>query len=62
MSTVTLLTAALQASDDGLTFREIVDSLPTDPAAVFTIMLVVGSVALVLWAGRGSGGKGGRPA
>lgn len=62
MSTVTLLTAALQASDDGLTFRELVDSLPTDPAAVFTIMLVVGSVALLLWAGRGSGGKGGRPA
>jgi hypothetical protein len=62
MSTVTLLTAALQASDDGLTLREIVDAVPTDPAAIFTILLVVGSVALVLWAGRGSSGKGGRPA
>lgn len=62
MYPVTLLAAALQASDDGLTFREIVAGLPTDPAAIFTILLVVGSVALVLWAGRGSGGKGGRPA
>lgn len=58
MSTVTLF-AAVQASDDGLTLGDIVANLPTDPAAIFTLLLVFGSLALVLWAGRGSGGKGG---
>lgn len=60
MSMVSLLTAALQASDDGLTWAELASNLPTDPAAVFTLLLVFGSVALVIWAGRGPKNKGGR--
>jgi hypothetical protein len=49
------------ASDDGLTLRNILGALPTDPASIFVILLLAGSLALVLWAGRPKG-KGGRPA
>jgi hypothetical protein len=62
MSTVSLLTAALQSSDDGLTMAEIISDLPTDPAAIFTLVLVIGAVALVIWSGRGPKNKGGRAA
>ncbi|MDH3205492.1 MAG: hypothetical protein OEO79_02715 [Gemmatimonadota bacterium] len=39
--------------------HRIVQALPTDPASLFVIALLVGSAVLVLWAGRP---KGGRPA
>ena len=55
--------AALQSTtDDGLTFSAVLESIPTDPASVFTILLLVASVAIVLWFGRPKGGKGGKPA
>ena len=54
--------ALLQASDEGLTFGDLIAAIPTDPASVFTLLLLLGSVALVLWYGRPRGGKGGRPA
>ena len=54
--------AAAQAADDGLSFGEILADLPTDPASIFTLALLIGSLALVLWFGRPRGGKGGRPA
>jgi hypothetical protein len=61
MSFTTLSLIALQSTGDGLTLRDLLDSLPTDPASVFTIALLVGSALLVLWAGRPKG-KGGRQA
>lgn len=53
---------ARASANDGLSFREIVESLPTDLASVVTLVLVLGSLALVIWAGRPRGGRGGRPA
>lgn len=62
MSTHTILRNVLQSSSgEGLTLREIVSDLPSDPASLFTIVLFVGAVVFVLWAGR-SGGQGGKPA
>ncbi|HUF76355.1 MAG TPA: hypothetical protein VMM35_08755, partial [Longimicrobiales bacterium] len=48
--------------DGGLTFGEVLGAIPTDPASIFTVLLLVGSVGLVLWFGRPKGGKGGKPA
>ena len=70
MSTYSILTAlaapaAAQAADEGLSFGEILSDLPTDPASIFTVLLLVGSLLLVLWFGRpkgGKGDKGGKPA
>lgn len=51
--------ATLQSTaDEGLTLSEVLDSIPTDPASIFTILLLVGSVGLVVWFGRPKGGKG----
>ena len=59
-----IITAALwQSTDDGLTLREVVDNIPTDPASVTVSLLLMASLAFVLWSGsRGSrpGGRGGR--
>lgn len=51
----------MSATEDGLTLREVVADLPSDPASLFTIALFLGAVIFVLWSGR-SGGQGGRPA
>ena len=50
------LLAVQSSTDDGLTFHEVVDQIPTDPVTIFTLLLVFGSVTLVLWAGRNKGG------
>jgi len=41
---------------DGLTFSEILDNLPTDPASLVVLALVAGAVALVAWGSRKKGG------
>jgi hypothetical protein len=47
----------LQQQDDGLTFREVLESLPTDPASLIAIVLLGGFIALVVYFGaRGGGG------
>lgn len=56
------VTATAQLADNGLTLDEVVEALPTDPASLFAIFLLLGSVVLVLWSGRSKGGKGGTPA
>lgn len=61
MFTVLGIAVALQAADNGLTIAEVIADLPKDPASIFAICLLLGSMALVLWAGRPKG-KGGRPA
>jgi hypothetical protein len=50
------LSARLQASDDGLTIREMIDAIPTDAASIFTLLLIFGSAAAVLRLGRSKGG------
>jgi hypothetical protein len=55
-----LAAIAQTTPDEGLTFSEVLSELPTDPASIFTILLLAGSFALVLWFGRPKGGKGGK--
>lgn len=60
MSTPTNVAAVAQStSDDGLTIAEIIADLPTDPASIFVVLLLMASGALVLWAGRPRGKGGG---
>ena len=55
--------AILQAAaEDGITLADVQESIPTDPASVFTILLLVASLGLVLWFGRPKSGKGGKAA
>jgi ABC-type Mn2+/Zn2+ transport system permease subunit len=43
-------------------FGGVFSVLPTDPASIFVILLMVVAFVLVLWYGRPRGGKGGKPA
>jgi hypothetical protein len=60
MYTLTTFTALQSADGDGFSLRQIVSTLPTDPASVFVIVLLVVAVAAVIWSGRGQKGKGGQ--
>jgi hypothetical protein len=61
MYTLATLTAVFQSgADDGFSLRQIVSTLPTDPASVFVIVLLVVAFAAVLWSGRGRKGKSGQ--
>ncbi len=44
-------------SNDGLTLAEIIQSLPTDPASILAIVLLLGFIVMVFWFGT----RGGRP-
>ncbi len=57
-----LILAVQSGSDDGLTFSEMIEQIPTDPATIFTVLLLAGCAALVVWTGRGKGGRGGSAA
>jgi hypothetical protein len=60
MSAISMLGAMVQSTaDNGLAFREILSDLPTDPASIFTLVFLFGSVALVVWFGRPRAGRGG---
>lgn len=59
MHTYLSLAALAQAPGDGLTIGEIVSDIPVDPASLFAILLLLGSVGAVLWFGSRSNGKGG---
>jgi len=43
---------------DGLTFRDIIDSLPTDPASLIALLLVVGFFGLIVYFGKKGAGQG----
>jgi hypothetical protein len=61
MYTLAPFTAVFQSpADDGFSLRQIVSTLPTDPASVFVIVLLVAALAAVIWSGRGRKGKGGQ--
>lgn len=51
-----LATAVQSNPDDGLTLAEIFENLPSDPASIFVLLLLVGCVAAVVWFGGRSNG------
>jgi hypothetical protein len=59
MSTYLSLAALAQSSGDGITIGEIISDIPVDPASLFTILLLLGSLGAVLWFGNRPKGKGG---
>lgn len=61
-STYLTATILIQASAEPSLWRTIAESLPSDPASLFTLALVVGVTGLVVYSGRKGGGKGKGPA
>lgn len=61
MSTTVFGALALFQEAEPSTLQNILRSLPTDPASIFTLLLVVGVTGLVIWTGRKGGGKGAAP-
>jgi len=58
MDAPAFLNVLLVQADDGLTFREIIESLPTDPAALVVLLLVVGFFGFIVYFGMmGAGGS-----
>jgi len=58
MKTSAAILALLQtAPDDGSAFGRILSNLPTDPASIFTLVLMIAAVAAVIWFGRPKGDK-----
>jgi hypothetical protein len=45
------------APEGGSTLSRILANVPTDPASVITLLLLVAGFVLVLWFGRPKGGK-----
>ena len=50
--------ALIQATEDRSLVRTMMEALPTDPASLFVLALVVGITGLVIYYGR-KGGDGG---
>lgn len=48
---------ALPAPEDRLTFAEVLDDVPLDPASLFVYVLLAVGVAWVVWSGRSRGGR-----
>lgn len=48
---------ALIWQDDGLTLREVLGNLPSDPASLVILAIVAVAVGLVLWGNRKKGGR-----
>ncbi len=55
---VSLLQARDSSVDDGLTFAEVLQSIPLDPASIVSYLLIAGFVGGVVWFGTRSGGSG----
>jgi hypothetical protein len=47
----------LRWQDDGLTFKEVLGNLPSDPASLVVLAIVAVVVGLVLWGNRRKGGR-----
>lgn len=43
--------SAMQLTDDGLTFREVLDAVSTDPASLIAVALVLGFFGLIVYFG-----------
>lgn len=53
------LAVTAQDTGGGFSMRHVLDTLPTDPASIITLVIAAGAVGLVIWAGRGSRGGDG---
>jgi hypothetical protein len=53
-----VIVLALQESE-GLTFGEVLSSIPRDPAAIVVYVMLIGSAYAIWKYGRGSGGASG---
>jgi hypothetical protein len=53
-----LLQAGAPSTDDGLTFAEMLQSIPVDPASIVSYLLLAGFLGGVVWFGTRSGGSG----
>ena len=51
---------ALAQSADGGRLDSVVDTLPTDPASIFALLLILVASGAVLWFGRPRGGGDGK--
>ena len=61
MNTLVPALAVIQASEDRSLFGTMIDAIPTDPAALFILAVVVGGVALVIYFGtKGGQNEGGK--
>jgi hypothetical protein len=57
MKTFAAILALPQATPQGGAASRILSNLPTDPASIATLLLLVAAVALVVWFGRPKGAK-----
>lgn len=48
----TYVVASLQVAAEGLTFREVLANVPTDPASVFVYLLLAVSLGVIAWSNR----------
>jgi len=55
------LALRFQEGDQGLSFSDFLAGMPTDPAAVFVLILVVGAIAVIIYSGRSGRGGGAQP-
>jgi hypothetical protein len=55
---VQLLQVSASSDDDGLTFAQILQDIPVDPASILSYLLLAGFVGGVLWFGTRGGGSG----
>jgi hypothetical protein len=55
MNTLVPALAAIQASEGRSIFGTMIDAIPTDPAALFILALLVGATVLVIVYGRKGG-------
>ncbi len=59
MSTLVPALAAIQASEGGSLLGTMIDAIPTDPASLFVLVLVVGITGVVIFYGtRGGNNEG----
>jgi hypothetical protein len=56
MVLTTASSLGLMWQDDGLTFKEVLGNLPSDPASLVVLAIVAVAVGLVLWGNRKKGG------
>jgi hypothetical protein len=57
MTLTSMTSLGMKWQDDGLTFREILGNLPSDPASLVVLAIVAVVVGLVLWGNRKTGGR-----
>lgn len=58
MKTFATIVALIQAAPEGgSAFSRVLARLPSDPASIATLLLLVGAAGLVVWFGRSKGDK-----